>query len=331
MTTFGDGVYQYGGVPIGGGMLPSMGTKSKAFFIHGSEGLAANSGTSPDQPLKTLTQAYAKMTDGAGDVAYILNDGSSGATVRDVALVWAKDNCHIIGLGAPAINNRARISTVSGSTDVDAYTPYLTLSASGCIVSNVSWFQGNSEDAKASVGILLSGERNYLSRLSIITGVHANQGDENTVNLQVTGSENVIEDCYIGQDTAAVGFNSKVWANVRFGSGAADEATRNVFRRCIFPMFANDTEPFFIYAPSTSDTQRWNLFESCSFLNTGTSTLAGGVSWAADVGGYLFLDNCGFYGCTDVTAADNALVLQVGPLNSATPVDRGLYTGTDTA
>lgn len=331
MTTFGDQVYQHGGVPVGGGMLPVMGDGSKAFFVHGSAGLAANSGTSPDQPLKTITQAYAKCTSGNGDVVYVLNNGASSATVRDVALVWAKNNTHLIGLCAPAINNRARISTVSGSTDVDAYTPYLTLSGNGCIISNISWFQGNSEDAKASVGILCSGERNYFSRVSIITGAHANQGDENTVNLQLTGSENVFEDCYIGQDTAAVGFNSKVWANVRFGAGAADEATRNVFRRCIFPMYANDTEPFFIYAPTTSDTQRWNLFENCEFLNTGTSTLAGGVSWAADVGGYLFLKDCAFYGVTDVTAADNALVLQSTVAYSATPADMGKYMGVDVA
>jgi len=329
MTTFGDGVYQYGGQPIGGGMLPAMGTNSKAFFIHGSLGLAGNSGLSPSQPVKTLTQAYALMTDGAGDVAYILNDGTTGATVRDVALVWAKDNCHIVGLGAPAINNRARISTVSGSTDVDAYTPYLTLSASGCIIKNVSWFQGNSEDAKASVGHLVSGSRNYYENVSIITGAHANQGDESSMNLQMKGSENVFEKCYIGQDTAAVGFNSKVWSNVRFGGGANEEATRNVFRDCIFPMWANDTEPVFVYAPTAFDVQRWNLFDGCNFINTGTSTIAEAVSHACTTGKTFFKD-CAFYGMTNITTADSAYVQLYG-ITGASVVDVGHYKGVDIA
>lgn len=328
MTTFGDQVYQFGGVPVGSGMLPPMAPGAKAFFVHGSLGLAGNSGLRPSEPLATLTQAYALCTDGAGDVVYIMNDGGTGASVRDVALVWAKDNCHIVGLGAPAINQRVRIAPATTATDVDAYTPYLTLSASGCSISNVSWFQGNSEDGKASVGIYVSGSRNYFNNVSVITGAHANQGDEaGTYNVQITGSENVFEKCYIGQDTAAR--SNVANANVRFGAGASDEATRNVFRECIFPCFADGAAPVFILAPTNADTQRWNLFDRCVFINTGTSTMTAGVSWS-DTTGKLFLKDCGFYGCTDVTAADSTLVFVQGPAG-APSVEVGMFKGVDIA
>jgi hypothetical protein len=330
MTTHGDAIYKHGGVPLGGGMLPVMGYKSRAFFVHGSSGVdGGNRGTSPKKPLKTLTAAYGKCASGRGDVVYILNDGTTGATVRDVALDWAKNNTHIVGLCAPAINNRARISTISASTDVDAYTPYLTLSAAGCIIKNVSWFQGNSENGKASVGMLVSGLRNYIENVSVITGAHINQGDETSVNVQITGEENVFQSCYIGQDTAAR--SNVASANVRFGTGSAEEATRNIFRDCTFPMYADGAGPLFINAPSTADVQRWNLFERCNFLNTGTSTTTAGVVWAADCGGLLFLKDCAFYGTTDVTAADNALVLQSTVAFSATPADMGKYMGVDVA
>ncbi len=327
MTTFGDGVYQYGGIPVGGGMLPAMAPGAKAFFVHGSLGLAGNSGLKPSEPLKTLTQAYALCTSGAGDVVYIMNDGSTSATVRDVALTWAKNNCHIIGLGAPAINQRVRISPPTTDTDVDAYTPYLTLSASGCIVHNVSWFQGNSETSKASVGIKVSGSRNYLSNLSVITGAHANQGDQICYNVQVTGSENVFDKCYIGQDTAAR--SNVASANVRFGADGAEESTRNVFRDCIFPMFADGAAPIFVQAKTAFDTSRWNLMERCNFINTGTSTLTAGVSWT-DTTGKLFLKDCAFYGVTNVTAADSAYVQMYG-VSAASVVDVGLYAGVDIA
>jgi hypothetical protein len=58
----------------------------------------------------------------------------------------------------------------TSAVDVDAYTPYLTLSASGCIIHNVCWFQGQSETAKASVGLYVSGSLNYISNVSVITG-----------------------------------------------------------------------------------------------------------------------------------------------------------------
>jgi len=333
MTTFGDMVFHLGGQPLGAGTLPVTGITAsgagKAFFVHGSLGNNGNSGLKPTEPLKTLTAAYALCTDGAGDVVYIMNDGGTGATVRDVALTWAKDNCHIVGLGAPAINQRVRIAPATTVTDVDAYTPYLTLSASGCIVHNVSWFQGNSEDGKASVGIKVSGSRNYLSNLSVITGAHANQGDEASYNVQLTGSENVFEKCYIGQDTAARG-NNAASANVRFGSGASDQASRNVFRDCIFPMFADDTEPVFILCPTAFDTGRWQLFENCTFVNTGTSTLDAGVSWS-NTTGICLLKDCAFYGITNVTAADNAYVQMYGISAGLGVVDVGWFKGVDIA
>ena len=328
MTTFGDQVFQFGGVPIGGGMLPVLGYGAKAFFVHGSSGAAGNSGLSPKDPVKTLTQAYALMEDGRGDVAYILNDGSTGATVRDVALVWAKDNCHIVGLGAPAINQRARISPPTTSTDVGDYSPYLTLSASGCIISNVSWSQGNSEDSAASVGIYVSGSRNYFSNVSIITGAHVNQGDEVSYNLQLIGSENVFEKCYIGQDTAAR--SNFASANVAFGVGGGSGTTRNIFRECVFPMWADGAAPVFVKALNLTDIQNWNLFQRCNFLNTGSSTITEGVSVPGSATGRLFFDNCGFFGCTDVTAADSSYVFMLGP-TPGTPVECGLYKGVDIA
>ena len=338
MTTVRDGLFQYGGLPVGNGMIPITGIASdgvsapRAFFVHGYLGNDGNSGLSPKSPLKTLTTAYGLCEDGRGDTVYILNDGSTTATVRDVALTWAKDNTHIVGLCAPTlVNQRARISTVASSTDVDAYTAYLTLSASGCIISNVSWFQGNSEDTKASIGILCSGSRNYLNNVGIITGAHANQGDEVTYNLNLTGSENTFENCYIGQDTAAR--SNYASANVCFGAGslaAPSESQRNVFRDCIFPMWADGASPVFVKVAVLTDIQRWNLFQRCQFINTGTSTITEAVSVPGSSTGRLFFDNCGFYGCTDVTAADSNLVQMLGP-TPGTPVECGLYKGVDIA
>ena len=305
MTTFGDGVYQFGGVPVGSGMIPAMGRTSKAFFIHGGTGTAGGSGSIND-PVKTLTQAYALMTDGSGDVAYILNDGSTAASVRDVALTWAKDNCHIVGLCAPSVNQRARIAPPTTETvDIDAYTPYLTLSASGCIVKNVSWSQGQSEN-KASIGIKVSGSRNYFENVSIITGTSQLTADQAlTYQLQVTGSENVFESCWIGQNTVERG--NVASSNLAFGSGAIDHAERNLFRNCVFPAKCDGAAPTFICAKAQDDVGTFNHFDNCDFINTGSSAMTQGILWTA-TSGYCFLKNCAFYGLTDITTSNVAYV-----------------------
>lgn len=328
MTTVKDGLFQYGGIPVGTGMIPvtgiaSDGTSSpRAFFIHGYLGNDGNTGLTPKSPLKTLTAAYALCEDGRGDTVYILNDGTSTASVRDVALTWAKDNCHIVGLCAPTIvNQRARIAPpTTDTTDVDAYTPYLTLSASGCVIANVSWFQGNSEDSKASVGIKVTGSRNYFSNVGIITGAATNQGDEVCYNLQMEGSENTFDGCYIGQDTAAR--SNFASANVAFID--TKECSRNVFRDCIFPMWADGAGPLFVTVTGLTGIQRWNLFDRCNFFNTGTSTITQGVNVPGSTTGRLFFKDCAFFGCTDVTAATNTLVLLSGNA-IGTGTDNSLY------
>jgi hypothetical protein len=329
MTTFGDQVYQYGGVPLGGqGMLPVLGGGAKAFFVDPANGADGNTGLKPDDALDTVAAAYALCTDKQGDVVYLLNDGNTSGSARETAaLVWAKDNTHLVGLCAPSINQRSRITPTSGSTDVDAYTPFLTVSGHGCIFQNISLVQGNSEDGKASVGILCSGNRNYFNNVSVLTGQHANQGDEASEWVRVTGEENVFEKCFIGTDTIARG-NNNASASVRFGDGTGSQAARNVFRNCIFPMFADDTEPLFVRVSAVADVQRWNLFEGCSFINTGTSTLAAAVAVVGSVTGKLFFKDCAFYGMTDVTAADSSDVLLYG-ISGASVVDVGHYKGVD--
>ena len=322
MTMYKDGVYQFGGVPIGSGMLPAMGKESKAIFVHGSLGGDGNNGRKPGTAVKTLTRAYALCTDGAGDVVYILNDGSTAATVRDEALVWAKDNCHIIGLGAPSINQRCRIAPPTASAvDVAAYTPYLTLSASGCVISNVSWFQGQSADV-ASVGVKVTGSRNYVSNVSITTGASANTaGQALTYQLQVTGSENVFEKCWIGQNTVNRGNVAN--SNVAFGSGATDYAERNVFRDCIFPAKCSGAAPTYICAKANNDVGTFNIFDNCNFINTGASAMTQGVLWTA-TSGYLFLKDCAFYGLTDITTGDIAYV-KISSNAVGSTADIGMY------
>jgi len=329
-TNFPNGLESYGVPLLGGNTLPKMGGQGKVFFVDPALGSDSNNGTSPESALDTVAAAFALCTDKKGDTVYLLNDGTTSGTSRDTAIVWNKSNTHLVGLCAPAINARARIAPpTTDATDVDAYTPYITISGNGCVFANISIFQGNSENTVPSVGLYVSGARNYFQNVSVITGAAANQGDEDdNYQVQITGEENVFEKCYIGQDTEPRG--GGVGGNVYFGAGASDQAARNIFRGCVFPMFADNTDPVFVRVETVSDIMRWNLFEGCTFINTGTSTIAAGVSVVAAPGGVLLFKDCGFHGCTNVTAADSTTVYCQGPAGNPS-VDVGLFGGVDIA
>lgn len=331
MTTFGDQVYQHGGVPLGGsGMLPVLGGGAKAFFVDPANGADGNSGLKPDDALDTVAAAYALAVDKRGDVIYLLNDGNTSGSAREAAgLTWAKDNTHLVGLCAPSINQRARITPPSTATVIATFSPMLTVSGHGCIIKNIALVQGISTDGSASVGITCSGNRNYFENVSVLTGQHANQGDEASEWVRVTGEENVFESCYIGTDTIARGGAAS--ANVRFGDGTGSQATRNVFRNCIMPMFADDTDPLFVRVSAVADIQRWNYFENCNFINTGSSTLAQAVAVVGSATGKLFFKDCAFYGMANVADADDVYVQLYGISAGLGVVDVGHYKAVDIA
>jgi hypothetical protein len=314
-------------MPVGlGSFFPAIRKDAKVYYVDPAVGDNNNSGLKPSEPLDTVQAAYDKTVDKQGDIVFLMGDGSTAGTARDVAIVWANSNTHLIGITAPGLNKRARISTVAASTDVDAYTPYITLSGSGCVFANFSVFQGNSEDTKPSIGILLSGNQNYLYNVDILTGAAANQGDEACYQLHLTGSENVIEKCMIGTDTYSRG--GTAGANVRFGGA------RNVLRDCILPMYADVNDQFFVYAAAACG-DRWHLMDRCVCVNTSpvltaAVTLTEGVNWSNTAGCMLLLKDCGFYGCTDVTAADSTKVVSCGH-SGATMVESGMFKGIDVA
>jgi hypothetical protein len=327
MSTVDDMLYHLGGVPVGGGLLPPMGGSGRVYFVDPANGSDGNTGDTPGDAKDTVGAAEDVCTDKAGDTIYLLNDGNTTGTSREstVPLVWDKDNTHLIGLCAPSwFSQRSRITPASGATIQSE--PFMTVSGHGNYFKNLQIAHWGDTDTIDASGVNVEGNRNVFENCHIVGIGGANVGDQAAaVDLQIDGEENVFINCVIGTDTVA---RSAANSNVKFGGGAAEEAARNLFINCIFPMWADAGTPYFINAAAATDTQRFQMFRGCSFINTGTSTLTTGVNWSGN--GICALYNCGFYGCTDVTAADSTSVVLVGPAGSPN-VDVGLYKGVDIA
>lgn len=314
-SNFPNGVASFGNPIFGGSMsLPIMGSSGKAFFVDPARGSDGNRGTSWSKPLATVTKALSLTTDKAGDVIYLLNDGNTSGTSRDSATItWSNDNTHLIGLCAPSLmSQRARISPPTSATAI--VTPQLKVTGHGNVFANVSFFEGTSQDSVASVGVEIElGTRNYFYNVAIMNmgdNTNGHSGDETgSAHLLIDGgSENVFDSCYIGLDTAA---RSVANANVRFTKNGSTAATRNVFRNCVFPAYADAADVLFVQASESGGTDRYQLFDHCIFINADNSAataMTAGVAHHASTGGHIIFKDCMLIGATDWTASDSTVV-----------------------
>ena len=292
MTTFPDGLYQMGGVPVGG-----MPTQGKVFHVKPYHGVNSGTGQSLLEPFKTLVYTHTQMTADQNDICYMYAESNTGTYTTDyllsaAPLVWSKDLTHLIGVNAqPHMATRTRVgwdSTTSASGD----TVLATFSGDACYVANMEFFCGIN-DANLSFNVLVSGSRNHFKNCHFAGIGHATNNVAGAYSLKVTGSENLFEDCVIGLDTI-----------IRSDTGCYELDTvagRNVYRNCIILTYSETSTRFSVKVDNpAATTLRWVLFDNCKFINH-TVNLATGQNNVFDMPAsgstsYCYLHNCAAFG-----------------------------------
>ena len=117
MTTFADGLYQYGGQPVGTGLPPTPGN---IYFVNYGSGADAGSGKNPNSPWKTLEYAYDQVTTNNDDVICLMG---SSTHVLSAMLTVSKSRVHIIGIDGTngrlyGQNAKVSLTATSGATNV---------------------------------------------------------------------------------------------------------------------------------------------------------------------------------------------------------------------
>lgn len=286
-TNFPSGITSMG-VPIVGGIggIPLTGNWFFCDYANGSDG---NEGTA-DNPFKTITRAHTKAVAGNNDVVVIVGDGGTAATQRlEETFVWSKNATHLIGMTAPVWEaQRARISHLTTATV--NITPLMTVSASGCIFANFSFFQGVNETDEEEQLIQITGSRNYFGNVQFGgMGAADGAGDADSYVIYLNGGgENTFEHCSIGLETIQ---RSAANASVRVRNGAQ----RNTFVDCMFPMAASETSPLWVDVNATNALNGSTLnFRRCLFRNllniSGAATPAVVAVVAADANGTVYFD-----------------------------------------
>lgn len=291
ITNFPDGASSLG-VPLIGGLggIPLTGTWYFCNYATGSDG---NDGLSPQNPLKTITRAYDLCTAGQNDVVVIIGDGSTTASQRlSSTFTWSKNATHLIGETAPVMEaQRARITTATGATT--NVNPLMTISASGCIFMNFSYFQGVGQSATAEQLLTVTGSRNYFGNIQFggMGGVAGAAHVDSYCILLDGAEENLFEHCSIGLETRQ---RDAANCSVKVRNGAH----RNNFRNCDFPMAASDTDPIWIDVNATNALNGGTMqFTNCMFRNllnvSSAATPAVVTVVASDANGTVYFFNCG--------------------------------------
>ncbi len=231
--------------------LPYVGT---VFYVDPINGNDGNDGLEQDTALKTVKQAESLTTENKHDVVIevpIGNTGGTGRTVEANAIAWTKDRTHLIGNSAPSSMSQRAGMEFSASVATG-----LTVSADGCIISNITIATFADNNGLVEV----TGSRNVFSNVHLAGIGNATAGDDANARVLYMngGQENDFNGCTFGLDTI---MRSTTNATLEFASAAS----RNRFTACDFVMAADNVGPNHVLFTGTSAIDRWVSFEDCSW------------------------------------------------------------------
>lgn len=283
-------------------------TQGKKFYVRPNGGSDGNDGRSPKRACKTLAQALALATANQNDVIYLMAESNTAANTTDyqsALLDWNKDLVHLIGVNAGGMmGQRSRIAPLSTAT---SFTNLFKVSANGCRIQNVAFYQGvGSTNPAASTCVLVTGDRNHFVNCQISGIGEATLDDAGANDLTVQGSENVFDDCYIGLDTV-------IRATCVTGVILSGTPARTVFRNCFFDVWTSSTSYIQVTIPTGAD--RFVYFKDCVFNATliaaGSAVPLGALS-VTTLNGSVLLDNPKLFGHANYAAADNTYIKIIG-------------------
>lgn len=283
------------------------------WFVNETTGSDGNDGSAAT-PFKTLSQALTKASANNNDVVAFI-----GTIHLTSTLVWSKNQVHLVGMCDPLRRGkRARISS-SGST---AFTPLVSVTASGCHMTNFGTFYGFNSASNNATCWSDTGGRNCYDRVEFMgfgdgtatTGT-ANKTGSRAFVLNTSTGETTWRDCVFGVDTIQ---RNATNYTVELAGGAP----RLSFENCDFEsdLGSSGTGSSHILIGSAG-IDRYAIFNRCRFLSdtkSSGSAMAQAFNVSGSAGGLVLLDQCTMgVGVTKIeTSASGSICINMGAPNS---------------
>jgi hypothetical protein len=286
--------------------LPTVGNIIYVDPTAGSD--TANGGTAQNDAYATVKKAYDQAVSGQHDVILISPTGGTGRTTEAQAIVWNKRFTHLIGSAAPTQTNPRAGMSFSDLAGAVCFT----LTNNGCIFQNITIasFTDNNVLFK-----LTSAHYNYFGNVHFAGIGNDTTGDDTAGRSLVLSAseENTFEGCTLGLDTVT---RSVANASLELTGSCA----RNIFRNCLFPIFADNAGALFVKADTGNCNERFLIFENCIFTNPtngSSTTLTIAMKLSATGNGFIYLKDCMVKGVTDWTDVYTDLFVNMPVVNTA--------------
>lgn len=234
-----------------GGLLPFTGNY---FWVDGTNGSDGNTG-GPQDPYKTVGQAYAACLAGNNDVVLV-----TGTTSLSATLTWAKNSTHMIGLAPSALSGAALLTVASTAATSGAFSPLVNVTASGCIFQNISTVSGIAQAATQVNWAEAGGKNTYINCNFNQVGNATAGAQAGNRALTVASANNLFQGCVIGSDAIvrATGTNS----TVEFLAGTGS----NIFRGSALLMWCSVAASSQVLA-ATATMSGTVIFDGCQLSN----------------------------------------------------------------
>lgn len=327
MTTVTDGLFQYGGMPVGNPFPIQTGT---AYFVAPKTGRDGNRGTSLERPLKTLPAAFAKTKANSNDVVYLVQEGATNDMEADFelteALDWNKNCVHLIGIGAGAFGaTGARIANAASSPAIE--DGLIKFTADNCIIANITAivFPSTVPGTGALIPAALSGSTNRFINCAF-PGMITSATDTATSRsfIATGGLRNSFQHCFFGSSNS---IRDNATAEVELSAGG-----NYTFENCQISSYTSQVAFNAISCGTlTADVLLNNCVLSAS-QNRPSSVAPTGAIDSGTITGQIMVNGGGVFGYGDVTTADDTNVYVLSPSsNAAVLVGMGVAATTDVA
>ena len=314
MTTFADGLYQFGGQPVGTGIPPTSGN---VYFVNYGTGTNAGSGKNMSQPWKTLEYAYDQVTTNNDDVIVLMG---SDTHVLSAMLTVAKNRVHIIGIdgtnGRPyGQNAKVSLTATTGATNV------FTMKNTGIRNSftNIKWMNAST----VAEGLYCVGEGGEYAIYTNCEFYKSTDLNETTAaELVLNGDSAQFFNCTFGSlADLLVGDIIRPCVELTKETVGTGLVTRDALMvDCTFWRQLAGTAGVFIRAAASGDVERLLRLERPTFVaaNLG-STPAVCIASATLTDGWIAVNNPAGFNVTKIATATGVLVNGAAP-NSGTGI-----------
>ena len=317
MTTVSDGLFQYGGAPVGLPIAIGSAGVGRVFFVDPTNGADGNDGKSPTRPLATIARAYALANSNYNDT--IVLSANASHAVDSGGLTVAKNRVNFISADfhGRVVQQGAKVQANS-STDTAAFV--IKNTGTRNTFSGIKFIQTSTDAAALTVG-QDGGEGALWDHCSFVFGVVDNL-DQTTAHEFVAGSDSATyNECLFGTETLLTSAARSVFLIDQVTT--SQEFKSNILKDCTWMISSSSSTAVMIEVSATTDVLFTNLFRNPVFMASVDSAGGAAITNAVKSASGLVKGTLNFYmpasfHCTNFCAGVTDQVYIYGPSATTT-------------